>query len=418
MSLGYEFFIALRYLRDRRKEKFISLTTYFSFIGIMLGVGTLIVVMSVMNGFREELVSKIVGANAHIGIFLRGESAENYEEIIDILKDDEDIEYLNPLVESPVMFISGSLAIGGLARAIRSKDLVKKKVFYGSLRKREEMDDFDSAPVVIVGSRLAESLGLEIGDSLRIVSPGTNMTLLGPMARVKTYRIFDKFESGMHEYDASVAFLPFELGRLQFGHPNSVGSIEIFLREASSAPRKLEEIRTKLEALGHSFSLLDWKNANSGLIAALNTERNVMFLILLLIIVVAAFNIVTSLVMLVMDKKKQIALLKTIGVSDGGIVRIFFLCGASLGFLGTSSGAVLGYLFASNIENLRRTLESVFKVDLFNPVVYYLSQLPSRVYISDVLWICGTSMALSIAAALYPSLWASRIGPVEILRNE
>ncbi|MDR1494897.1 MAG: lipoprotein-releasing ABC transporter permease subunit [Rickettsiales bacterium] len=418
MSLKYEFFIALRYLRDRRKEKFISLTTYFSFLGIMLGVGTLIVVMSVMNGFREELIGKIVGANAHLSIFPRGESAQRYEEIIDHLKNDEAIDHLNPLLESPVVLSSGSVAVGGLARAIRSGDLAQKKIFYESIKNQDEIRGFDSGRSVIVGNRLAQNLGLEVGDSLKIISPGTSATPFGLIPRVKTYRVFSKFESGMYEYDTSVVFIPFEMGQIQFNRPNSVDSIEIFLRKASAAGEKLKEIEAKLHALGYSFSIVDWKNANTGLIIALNTERNVMFLILLLIIVVAAFNIITGLVMLVMDKKKQIALLKTLGVTDGGIIRIFFICGTFLGSLGTAFGAVLGYLFASNIENIRKMLESFFKVDLFNPVIYYLSQLPSRVYLSDVLWVSGASLALSVLAALYPSLRASRISPVDILRNE
>ncbi|MDR2777406.1 MAG: lipoprotein-releasing ABC transporter permease subunit [Rickettsiales bacterium] len=416
--LKYEFFIALRYLKDRRKDKFISLTTYFSFLGIALGVGTLIVVMSVMNGFREELVGKIIGINAHISIFPRGESAKKYEDIINSLRGDADIEYINPLIESPVMLSNGSIAIGGLVKAIRPEDLKRKGIFYRSMKNGEKIGDFDGKWTAVVGNRLADSLALDRGDSLRIISPGSGVTVFGVIPRVKTYKIFDKFESGMYEYDTSVVFIPFQMGQKQFGLIDSASGIEIFLRNADSTAEKMREIGNKLRALGYDFTLVDWKNANAGLITALNTERNVMFLILALIIIVAAFNIITGLVMLVMDKKKQIALLKTIGATSGSIVRIFFICGSTIGFLGTASGVLLGCIFASNIENLRIVLESVFRVNLFNPVVYYLSQLPSRVYVADVLWISGVSMIISILAAIYPSLRASRVSPADILRNE
>ncbi|MDR1425596.1 MAG: lipoprotein-releasing ABC transporter permease subunit [Rickettsiales bacterium] len=416
--MKYEFFIALRYLKDRRKDKFISLTTYFSFLGIMLGVGTLIVVMSVMNGFREELVSKIIGANAHISIFPRGDSAKKYGDILAALRKDEDIEHMNPLIESPVMFSSGSMVLGGLVKAISSEDLKQKKIFSKSMKNLDKIDNFNGSWSAVVGNRLATSLGLKIGDSLKIVSPESNVTIFGIIPRIKTYKIFDTFESGMYEYDTSVVFIPFEMGQMQFGHRDSANIIEIFLRRADFASEKLNEIESKLRGLGYDFSIMNWKNANTGLIAALNTERNVMFLILVLIIVVAAFNIISGLVMLVIDRKKQIALLKTMGATNGSIVRIFFLCGNIIGFLGTFFGSLLGYLFASNMENIRKAIESISGVNLFNPMVYYLSQLPSRVYMADILWISGVSMVISTAASIYPSLRASRVNPVDILRNE
>jgi lipoprotein-releasing system permease protein len=316
------------------------------------------------------------------------------------------------------MFTSGSVAVGGLVKAIHSKDLKHKRIFYESMKNWNKIDDFDGKWMVVVGDRLADSLGLKSGDSMRIVSPGSSTTVFGVMPRVKTYKIFDRFVSGMYDYDTSIVFIPFEMGQTQFGLANSVSTIEVFLHRAISATEKLKEIKLRLRELGSDFSIVDWKNANIGLITALNTERNVMFLILVLIVIVAAFNIITGLVMLVMDKKKQIALLRTIGASSGSIVRIFFICGSAIGFLGTIFGALFGCIFACNIENLRRIIESIFKIDLFNPVIYYLSQLPSRVYASDVLWISGISIIISIVAAIYPSLRASRISPVDILRNE
>ncbi|GHU26170.1 multidrug ABC transporter substrate-binding protein [Bacilli bacterium] len=418
MFKKYEFFIALRYLRDKRKEKFISITTYFSFLGIMLGVGTLIVVMSVMNGFRVQLIDKLIGKNAHLSIFLREESSHAYLDVIEWLEKDNDIKYVNPLIESPVMIISDSTATGGLVKALRSEDLTHKENFYKSLKNKDKIGEFDNTNVAIVGEQLAITLNLKIGDNIKIISPEANTTIFGIIPKMKTYRVFDKFESGMHMDDASVIFIPFKMGQLQFGYKDSASIIEIFLKNANLASEKLIEIETSLRRQGYEFGMVDWKGANADLISALNTERNVMFLILTLIIIIAVFNIITGLVMLVMDKKKQIAILKTIGVTSGSIVRIFFLCGTLVGFLGTMLGTILGYLFASNIENIRRILESFFNVNLFNPVVYYLSQLPSQVFLSDVLWVSCISMILSVLATIYPALKASKISPVDILRNE
>ncbi|MDR2777930.1 MAG: lipoprotein-releasing ABC transporter permease subunit [Rickettsiales bacterium] len=418
MFSKFEFFIAFRYLRDRRKERFISITTYFSFLGIMLGVGTLIVVMSVMNGFREELIGKIMGMNAHVSIFPKEESMQTYKAMIEILKDDADIKYISPLVESHAMFVSKHAATGGMVKAIAAEDLNHRESFCKNLGDGDKLKNFGHEGRAIVGKQLARSLGLTVGDSFKVISPEITMTVLGIIPRAKTYQVFGIFESGMYEYDSSVIFIPLTLGQLQFGHRNSVSVIEIFLERANMATEKMRDIRKKLREAGYKFDIVDWKSTNASLITALNTERNVMFLILTLIIIIAVFNVITGLVMLVMDKKKQIALLKTIGVSSGGIVRIFFICGITVGFLGTFSGAIAGSLFATNIENIRRIIEHIFNTNLFNPVIYYLSRLPSKVFISDVLWVSAMSMVFSVLATIYPSLKASRVCPVEILRNE
>jgi lipoprotein-releasing system permease protein len=418
MFQKFEFFIAFRYLKAKRREKFISITALFSFIGIMLGVATLIVVMSVMNGFREELINNIIGLNSHISIFPKNESKFLYEEMIQKLKDNQNIKTINPLIENQVMILSNDRAVGGIAKAIQLKDLKNKNKIYKNLINKENIEDFDEENGIIVGKQMAISLNLEIGDDIKLISPEINTTIVGMIPRIKTYKIVDIFESGTYEYDSMTVFIPFKMGQKQFKYNKSANIIEVYLNDSDASIDSLLEFSKILENDNYNFSIIDWRNANSSLISALNVERNVMFLILTLIIVIATFNIISSLIMLVMDKNKQIAILKTIGATNGSIMRIFFICGTTIGIVGTLIGTAIGSLFAYNIENIKQFIEGIFKVDLFNPTIYFLSKLPSRVFISDILLIMTISIILSFLATLYPSLKASRTNPIETLRYE
>lgn len=414
----FEFFIAFRYLKAKRKEKFISVTALFSFIGIMLGVATLIVVMSVMNGFRDELIKNIIGINAHISIFPKNDSKFLYKNIVDDLKLISNINTIDFVIENQAMIVTDEKTIGIIVKAIQIKDLKNKKNIYKSLSNKDKLNNFDDSANIIIGQQMAMILNLNIGDSIKVISPEINTTIIGAIPKTKTYNIIDIFESGMYEYDSNIVFIPFKMGQKQFRYENSANVIEIFLKNPNNSSASIKEINNILNNKNYDFNIVDWKDANSSLISALNVERNVMFLILTLIIIVAAFNIISSLIMLVMDKGKQIALLKTIGATNKNIMRIFFICGTTIGFTGTVLGVIMGSLFAYNIENIRHFLENVFGVNLFNPTIYFLSQLPSKVFVSDIILIASMSILLSFLTTIYPALKASKTNPAETLRYE
>ncbi|MDR0571343.1 MAG: lipoprotein-releasing ABC transporter permease subunit [Rickettsiales bacterium] len=413
-----EFFIARRYLKAKRKEKFISVTATFSFVGIALGVATLIIVLSIMNGFRDDLIKKIIGVNAPISIFPKNESQQNYVEIIKNLKDGKNISSVNPLVESQAMFLNERHTSGGMVKAILFDDFKNKKDLFNSIENIGEVQNFDESNYVFIGKSLAESLDLSTGGELKIVSPDINNTIVGIIPKIKTYEVAGIFKSGLQEYDAMTVFIPLKLGQLQFGYKNSVSSIEVFLDNVIDSSKEHIKIQDKLNDLGYDFFSVDWKEANTSLIEALNIERNVMFIILSLIVIIAAFNIISSLTMLVMDKNKQIALLKTIGMSDQSIMNIFFICGTIIGFFGAICGMIVGVIFSLNTNNIKIFLERILGINLFNPEIYSLTELPSRILVTDVMLVVSLSMVLSFLSTLYPAKKAAKINPAEILRYE
>ncbi|MFZ9470822.1 MAG: lipoprotein-releasing ABC transporter permease subunit [Rickettsiales bacterium] len=411
-----EFLIAFRYLKSKRKEGFISVIAIFSFIGIMIGVATLIVVMSVMNGFRHELVSRMLGINSHLTLYSKAGGIENYEDIIIKLKKIDGIKYINPIIESQAMISTGSKNNGGLVRGISANDLEYKKlisenIIDGDLNKINQKD------YVAIGSSLAQALNLRSEDKFKIISAETNNTIIGAIPRIKTYKVGAVFSSGLYEYDSTTVFMNFEMAQIHFRQRNSASAIEIFLNDI----HKIESIKKTIfqEALAdENIYLSDWQSSNSGFIEALKVERTVMFFILTLIILVAVFNIISSMIMLVNDKNKNIALLRTIGMTKYAILRIFLICGSSIGIFGTFLGLVIGISFANNINNIKIWLESFTNTDLFNPAIYFLSTLPSKIFISDVVLISAMTLSLSFLATLYPAYKASKSNPSDILRYE
>ncbi len=413
-----EFFIALRYLKSKNKEKFISITAIFSFVGIALGVGALIVVMSVMNGFREDFTDRILGINSHISVYPDERELGSYNEAMRIIAENNNVNLVNPIIENQVIAMANDNTAGLIVKGIKKEDLVKKSKIYDKISSLNFNDEFkDNA--ILIGQSLAIRLRVVDGDEIKLISPESNSTILGTIPRIKTYRVVGIFSSGMYEYDAGVVFIPFDMAQKHFKYnSNSAGGLEIYLKDMSKLNDTYYEIGKSLKNNGFNIRLVDWKESNSAFIGALNVERNVMFLILTLIILVATFNIISSLTMLVNDKNKQIALLRTIGFSQKSIMRIFFLCGSIIGCVGTFLGMILGILFAKNIQNIKIILEKIFHVELFSPTVYFLTELPSKVILSDIIFIVCLSLFLSFLSTLYPSYKASKTNPAEILRYE
>lgn len=382
----------------------------------MIGVATLIVVMSVMNGFRYELVNRILGINAHLTVYSSAHKINNYEEILGEIRKISGVESANPIVESQAMMSSPSKNAGGLVKGVKlddlkNKTLISQNITAGNIEKISEKNS------ILIGSAIAKNMGLQVGDKLKLISAETSETLIGAIPRIKTYEVGGVFDSGMYEYDSSTIFMNFEMAQTHFRFPDAVSGIEVFVRD----PNKLDEIKEEFYQilLRHpDLYAMDWQQSNSGFIDALKVESTVMFLILTLIILVAAFNIISSMIMLVNDKNKNIALLRTLGMSKFSVMRIFLICGSSIGFVGTFLGFLIGVLFSANINSIKMWLESMTNVSLFNPMVYFLSTLPAKVFVSDVVLIVGMALMISFLATLYPAYRASKANPAEILRYE
>jgi lipoprotein-releasing system permease protein len=417
-----EFLIAIRYLKSKRKEGFISIIAIFSFIGIMIGVATLIIVMSVMNGFRYELIERILGINSHLTVYSKEHKIANYQEIVDKIKKIDGVTYANPIIEAQAMISSKNKNSGGLIRGISVDDLKKKKLITENIT-AGDLNKINQKNSVIIGSILAQNLGLKINDPIKIISGETNETIIGTIPRIKTYLVAGIFDSGMYEYDSTTIFMNFEMAQIHFRYTNSASAIEIFTKNSHDFSNNFEDnfenvklaiYKSLIDNSGLYFN--DWQQANSSFIEALKVESTVMFFILTLIILVAVFNIISSMIMLVNDKNKNIALLRTLGMSKNAILRIFLICGSMIGFLGTIFGLIIGIIFSANINNIKLFLESATDTTLFNPAIYFLSTLPSRILISDVILITSMSFTLSFLATLYPAYKASKSKPAEILR--
>jgi lipoprotein-releasing system permease protein len=416
--LPYPYFMAWRYLRGKRQEGFISLISLFSFLGIVLGVATLIIVMSVMNGFRHELMQRILGINGHLSVYLppQGEGGVPYERVLQKIQETPGVAAAFPFVERQVMVMANGLARGALLRGVPEEALRRRPEL--TILKEKAKDNFAIPPVpgkVKMGYKLARKLGVFPGDSLSIVSPKGVQTALGVLPKFKKVTLQHTLDIGMNEYDNTLLFMPLEEAQRFFGMWPGVSALEVFLKNPEETEAVAQHLREKL-AMDRA-RVVDWKEANSGFFSVIEVERNVMFLILLLIIIVAAFNIISSLIMLVMEKRGDIAILRTMGASRRAIQGIFVMTGFSLGFWGTVFGSLLGLTVAHNVEALRAFFERLTHTSLFPAEFYFLSRLPSRVDATEVAWIVGASLLLSLLSTLYPSWRASRLQPAEVLRG-
>jgi lipoprotein-releasing system permease protein len=411
----FEWLLAGRYLRARRKEGFISVIAIFSFLGIMLGVATLIIVMSVMNGFRKELVGKILGLNGHVVVSKIGDPFENYEEVAKKIAALAGVKHALPLVEGQAMVSSPAQATGGLVRGLTEEGVKALALVAGNVR-FGTFDNFDNSGGVAIGMRLANSLGIaKIGDSITLIQPRGASTPFGTSPRIKSYPVVAMFELGMSEYDRTVVFMPLEESQRFFNRGDSADVLEVVIDD----PEKTGERVDAMRALGDStLHFSDWRQRNQTFINVLDLERTMMFIILSLIVLVAAFNIISGLMMLVKDKGRDIGILRTMGATKGAIMRVFLITGASIGVVGTIAGLILGVVFALNIEGIRQFVMRMTGRTMFDPNFYYLSKMPAAIDPFETGMIAVMALLLSILATLYPSWRASRLDPVEALRYE
>ena len=411
---AFEWMLSLRYLRARRKEGFISVIAGFSFLGIMLGVATLIIVMAVMNGFRTELLDKILGLNGHLLIQPLESPLTDFDQVAARVSAIPGVRLAAPIVEGQALASSPFAANGVLVRGIRAADLDKLASVARNIR-QGTLEGFDEGQGIAIGKRLADQLSLRAGDNLTLVSPRGAITPMGTTPRIKVYKVAAVFEIGMSEYDAAFVFMPLPEAQAYFNRPNDVTAIEVYTDNPDNVDRYRKLIA---DAAQRPVYLIDWRQRNATFFNALQVERNVMFLILTLIVLVAALNIVSGLIMLVKDKSTDIAIMRTMGATQGAVMRIFLITGASIGVVGTVTGFVVGTLVCLNVESIRQFLSFITRTELFSPELYFLSRLPAEMNVSETAAVVVMALALSLLATLYPSWRAARLDPVETLRYE
>lgn len=413
MFSKFERMVAWRYLRSKKAEGFVSVIAGFSFAGIMLGVATLIIVMSVMNGFRQELFNRILGMGGHMNAYAQNGPLADYLTLADAIESIEGVQYAVPTVEGQTLLSHGNSATGVMVRGISQGDFAARDILFNAIKQGgiENFHDFN----VAVGSVLAKKMGLKIGDKLTLTSPVLKSTPFGTVPTQRTFEVGMIFDVEMYEYNSGFVFMPLAAAQKFFQYSDGVSSIEIFLNE----PERLNEIRASVDIeLNGRAKLYDWRDMNKSFFNALQVERNVMFLILTMIILVAAFNIISSMIMLVKDKGPDIAIMRTMGATRGNMMRIFMLTGASIGLIGTFFGAVLGISFAMNIEAVRHFLEGMTGASLWDAEIRFLSEIPAEIDWNEVAAVLTMAFSLSILATIYPAWRAARLDPVEALRYE
>lgn len=415
MFTPLERLLAFRYLRSRRSEGFISVIAWFSFAGITLGVATLIIVMSVMNGFRAELVNRILGLNGHLGISSTlANGIDDYETLTSYIAQNPNIMAATPQIESQVLVSANNVTIGAVVRGVIWSDLAIRAPLWDSITD-EIITRFRDNKAILIGKTMARNLNLAQGDSITLLAPKGRTTAFGSIPTRQSFIIGGIFDVGMHEYDSSFVFMPLPAAQKFFSMPDRVSGIELYINDPDDAPIVKAEM-TRI--LPEKTAVFDWMDRNRNFLNALQVERNVMFLILTLIILVAAFNIISSMIMLVRSKNADIAVLRTMGLGRTSLLKIFLLTGTSIGIIGTIVGSLLGLLFCWNIDGIKSFIENLTGSELFSAEIYFLSKLPAVVEPAEVGVVIVMTLTLSLLASLYPAWRACAIAPAEVLRYE
>jgi lipoprotein-releasing system permease protein len=410
---SFERMLAFRYLRARRQEGFVSVIAGFSFLGIALGVATLIIVMSVMNGFRQELLDRVLGLEGHARVEAAAGALADFDAVAGRLRAINGVKSASPVIDGEAMATANGIAAGARVRGMRAGDLAQGPLAGRSVR-GGSLDGMDEDGIV-VGIALAQMLHLQIGDRLSLVLPVFDAKGVAGLPRTRAYRVAAVFAIGMYEYDSTYIFMPLEAAQDLFRLDDRVSAIEIMLKDPEAVPALRPLIAA---AAGKGSRLSDWQQSNSSRFNAIQIERDVMFFILTLIILVATFNIVTGMIMLVKDKGHDIAIIRTMGATSASILRVFLMSGAAIGVIGTLAGLVLGLAVARNVEALGRLIERAAGSAAYSQEIYFLAHLPAIVDWRNVAAVAAMGLALSFLATLYPSWRAARLDPVEALRYE
>lgn len=410
----FEWMLARRYLGSRRKETFISVISIISFIGIMLGVMTLIIVMAVMNGFRTELLDRILGINGHLIVQPVHSPLTDYDAVAKRLESIEGVTLALPLIEGEVLASGGRGGNGARVRGMREADL-KRLPAVGSKVIEGTLDGFDESEGVAIGVNMATNLGLALGDFITLITPDGNKTAFGVSPRVKAYPVVAIFKMGMSEYDNIFAFMPLEEAQLYFNQEGQASVIEAFVDDPDNV---VEMTRRVEEGIERSIYVTNWQQRNTTFFQALEVERNVMFLILTLILLVAALNIISGLFMLVKDKGGDIAILRTMGATRGSVMRVFLITGSSIGVFGTLAGFGLGIVFVQNINSIKELITWISGANVWDPTMRFLSEIPARLDFTETVLVVLMALGLSLLATIFPAWRAARLDPVEALRYE